>query len=97
MGSELLSPDAVVIEAVAQSEGHRRPQLPANARIGEIPLHFSAWPVGLLQELLEWTWIIQLRKSVKECGAGHHNESRSETSGRSKEVDGLFGSFISTS
>jgi hypothetical protein len=32
-----------------------------------------------------------LRKSVKECGAGHHTESRSETSGRSKEVDGLVG------
>jgi hypothetical protein len=62
MCSELLSPDAVVIEAVAQSEGHRRPQLPANARIGEIPRHFAAWPVGFLQELLEWTWIIQVRK-----------------------------------
>jgi hypothetical protein len=62
---------------------------PANGRIGEVALHLASRPIGFIQELHEWSRIIQVSKSVGERLTCHQAECRGKSFGRAKEVDTL--------
>src|ERR1700733_6271091 len=62
---------------------------PANGRIGEIALHPAARPIGFLQELCEWSRIIQVGESVGERLTRHQAEGGGKPFGWAKEVNCL--------
>src|ERR1700677_4764259 len=62
---------------------------PANGRIGKIALHLASRSIGFIQELHEWSRIIQVRKSVGERLTRHQAEGRGKSFSWAKEVNSL--------
>ncbi len=67
---------------------------PANGRIGEIALHLATRPIGFLQKLREWGWVIEVRKSVGERLTCHQSERRGKSLSRAKEVNSLVHYYL---